>query len=468
MVTQNGCATISDSETGELLFYSNGRNIWNREHELMPNGQDFRTDCWSGITQSALIVPFPGDESKYYLFSIYYTEQSEGSIFIEQNCQWGQNSTEHFREIRYSVIDMSLDGGLGDVALGQKHIRLQLNSTEKLTAVPHSNGNDYWIISHGFNNNDFFVYLLTDAGISMPTVTSIGSIHRFQPNEFFADDEARGYLKASPDGHKLACAVASGKRPFDLFDFDPETGKISNYVNLGLVGGQYGVSFSPDNSKLYVTSDDRPEPSVYPYPDIIIQYDLGAGDDQAVVASRKSILRDNTSTNIPGHGIFEGFLLLEKGMQLALDGKLYITGDYAYMPTDPTIMVVISRPNETGTLCQANYRKFDFVNGAVGTGLPNFIDSYFNGLESIGECLDGLSVSVFPNPTTGIVNIYSLTGCTTPTNIVVYNSLGQQVATFASNESHASIDASAWASGMYIFVLTTTYGQRIVHKILKV
>jgi hypothetical protein len=148
--------------------------------------------------------------------------------------------------------------------------------------------------------------------------------------------------------------------------------------------------------------------------------------------------------------------------------RLYVTGDYAYMPTDPTIMVVVEKPNEAGSLCQVNYRKFDFVDGAVGTGLPNFMDAYFNGIESAGECQDSLTVSVFPNPTNWIVNIYSLTGCTIPTTVVVYNSVGQQVAMFASNEAHAFIDTSSWASGMYILVLTTSNGQRIVHKVVKV
>ncbi|MBK7107739.1 MAG: hypothetical protein IPH61_00930 [Bacteroidetes bacterium] len=30
-------ATISDS-SGNLLFYTNGQNVWNKEQELMPNG----------------------------------------------------------------------------------------------------------------------------------------------------------------------------------------------------------------------------------------------------------------------------------------------------------------------------------------------------------------------------------------------------------------------------------------------
>jgi hypothetical protein len=33
----NGCATISDSD-GNLLFYTNGMTVWNKNHQPMPNG----------------------------------------------------------------------------------------------------------------------------------------------------------------------------------------------------------------------------------------------------------------------------------------------------------------------------------------------------------------------------------------------------------------------------------------------
>ncbi|MBX2956195.1 MAG: T9SS type A sorting domain-containing protein [Cyclobacteriaceae bacterium] len=468
MNTQEGCAVISHKETGELLFYSNGRNVWNRKHQLMPNGRDFPDECWSGITQSALIVPFPGDDSKFYLFSIFYTTEPGGSIFIEQNCNYGQYATPLFREVRYSLIDMTLDKGMGDVVADSKHVLLQLNATEKLVAVPHANENDYWIITHAFGSSDFYVYALTHEGISEPEITAIGSPHELKPDLFFADEEATGNMKASPDGTKLACAVASRSRPFDLFDFNPATGQIDNYINLGMVSGQYGLSFSPDNSKLYVTTDDRPEPNVYPHPDIIIQYDLNAGDVPSIIASRKSIFRDNPFTNVPGNGIFEGFLLLDKGLQLAPDGRLYSTGDYAYSPTNGKVMVVIERPNEAGYDCRVNYKRFDFRNGNVGSGLPNFIESYFNRIESGNTCSEGAALSIYPNPTYGIVHLNFLEGCDPYINITVFNALGQRIAAFESNEQETEIDISAWANGIYFFVLSTQYTQRLVRRITKV
>jgi len=468
MHTQDGCATMSDKQTGELLFYTNGRNVWNRNNLLMPNGQDFPDSCWSGITQSALIVPFPNDESKYYLFSIYYTTTLDGSIFIEPNCNYGEYTTAMFRQVRYSVIDMTLDDGNGDVVVNQKQILLQTNATEKITVVPHANGSDYWIVTHAFNSNEFYVYQLTHSGIAEPNIIAIGSVHETRPDRINPDEETRGYMKASPNGKKLACAVYSDKHSFDLFDFDATSGQISNYVNLGLLPAQYGISFSPDNSKLYVNEDDIHEPSVYPYPDVIAQYNLAAGDSQAIVASRKSIFRDNPYTNIPGHGLFEGFGSY-MGLQLAMDGKIYATANNAYSTTPEVgnIMAIIEKPNEEGVNCQVNYKQFDFGNAAVGSGLPNFIESYFNNIESSTTCSEETSISFFPNPTSNTVHINFLSGCDSHITITVFNVLGQQVATFESTEQETEIDISAWSSGVYFFVCSTLYNHRIVKKIIK-
>lgn len=468
MFTQEGCAVISDKITGELLFYSNGRNVWNRKHQLMPNGQDFPIDCWSSITQSALIVPDPSDESKFYLFSIYYTTTPGGDFFIEKNCTYGHSSVPLNRDLRYSIIDMKRNAGLGDVVIDNKHILLKTNVTEKLTAIPHSNGEDFWIIAHEFNGNGFYVYPLTKDGIGEPVITNIGSVHEFKPDFFFKDEETKGYMKASPDGKKIACAISSSRRPFDLFDFNSSTGELSNYINLGLVRGQYGLSFSPDNSKLYVTSDDRPEPSIYPYPDIIIQFDLKAGDVNSIINSRRSIIRDNPLTNIPLGGTFEGFLLLNIGLQLGIDGKLYATADYAHSPTDGHIMVVIERPNELGFACRVNYQRFNFGIGSVGSGLPNFIQSYFNGIESSSTCGAPESISIYPNPTLSIVNIEFPEGCQSSGMLSIYNSIGQEITKFELASVNNSIDISNLSPGVYVLFISTIYNKKIVKRIIKV
>tara|TARA_R110000868_G_scaffold131418_2_gene341459 strand:+ start:12265 stop:12708 length:444 start_codon:yes stop_codon:yes gene_type:complete len=65
--TREGCSTISNA-AGQLLFYTDGIKVWNKNHQLMPNGIDLMGDPSS--TQSAIIVPKPGNPDVYYIFTV--------------------------------------------------------------------------------------------------------------------------------------------------------------------------------------------------------------------------------------------------------------------------------------------------------------------------------------------------------------------------------------------------------------
>src|SRR5688572_3249894 len=121
--TIEGVATISSS-TGCLLFYTDGVSIWNRQHQVMPNGTGLKGFISS--TQSAVIVPKIGDTNRYYVFTI--------------DDYSGQNG------LHYSIVNMNLDNGLGDLEI--KNIPVISGVSEKLTAVRHCNQRDIWIITH--------------------------------------------------------------------------------------------------------------------------------------------------------------------------------------------------------------------------------------------------------------------------------------------------------------------------------
>ena len=156
------------------------------------------------------------------------------------------------------MVDLSLNGGLGDVIAGQKNIQLIDQVCEKVTAIKHGNNNSIWVIAHRWNSYDFHAYLISPLGglDPSPVISSVGS---FQGGEIY---NARGYLKAAASGEKIAMAV-NGYYVFDpaanyveIFDFDDMTGVLSNPIKIDGFSANdsaYGVEFSPNSKYLYVS-----------------------------------------------------------------------------------------------------------------------------------------------------------------------------------------------------------------------
>jgi hypothetical protein len=279
--TNEGCSSICDSD-GQLLFYTDGANIWNRNHEIMPNGSEL-SGGWTS-TQAALIVKKPEHVDKYYVFTTANQAQVSG--------------------LRYSVVNMSLGCGLG--AVGEiKDSLIEPFVCEKLTAVLHQNKRDYWIVTHKYGSNDFHSYLLSPSGLDLnPVVTSIGQNIDFQ--------SYTGHLKSSNSGDKIAAAFGNGPvYPLQLFDFDRSTGQLSNEMSLGSLEdpdyGNYGIEFSPYDRFLYVS-----ENSGTPNGNNIYQFDLLAGTSSAINNSRTVIWTFPATQGEPG------------ALQLGPDGKIYL------------------------------------------------------------------------------------------------------------------------------------------------
>src|SRR5687767_3429861 len=66
--TLEGSASIAHWRTGELLFYTDGDTIWDRTHRIMPNGGGLIGGLGTS-SQAALIIPFPQDTNKYFVFT---------------------------------------------------------------------------------------------------------------------------------------------------------------------------------------------------------------------------------------------------------------------------------------------------------------------------------------------------------------------------------------------------------------
>ena len=193
-----GSAVVSDTN-GNLLFYSDGIGVWNRNHQFMPHGQNIvNLSITPAEPTQVLAVQLPGSPNIYYIFNDE----------IVQN--WDYN-------LVYAIVDMSQDSGRGDIISSQNFV---LNHpTEKVTAVRHSNNVDMWIITSKHNTNSFYVFRLSASGLDgVPLISSIGLSSG-------GDD---GYLKSSLDENKLASANTG--EGFELLDFDKNTGIVSNPI----------------------------------------------------------------------------------------------------------------------------------------------------------------------------------------------------------------------------------------------
>ncbi|MBS1652901.1 MAG: T9SS type A sorting domain-containing protein [Bacteroidetes bacterium] len=373
MYMQETGSTISD-ENGNLLFYTNGDTIWNKNHLIMANGTGL-INCKSS-SQGGLIVRKPSSLNLFYIF----TNDCE-----ENNCMSG---------VHYSIIDMNLNAGLGAVTV--KNVLLYAPSTEKLTSVYHCNNNDIWIVGQTRNSNQFRCYLLTSLGINTtPVLTNIGYIHN--------DDTtpAVGVIDFSPDKQKLA-VVYSIYNPHgieELYDFDASTGLISNLLVLPPDTSEYGVAFSSDSQKLYIGSGGGGGIA-----NKIYQYDLSSNSSSTIISSKTLILY--STSNWPTIDLQNGS-----------DGKIY--GTRFCLDS----VSVINNPNLSGSACNYNNAALSLKTGICHENFPRYSESIFSTttLTDSATCATGIKnellngeITVFPNPTidyfyvnnNGIENIF--------------------------------------------------------------
>ncbi|MFA5418455.1 MAG: T9SS type B sorting domain-containing protein, partial [Bacteroidales bacterium] len=314
MKAEAGCATMCDN-MGNLLFYTNGNKVWNRNHVVMANGDSLLGG--QTINPNCVVVPLPFSNSIFYLFTVVYSDS--------------------ISRLSYSIIYMDLESGLGKVT--QKNIFISTNVLEKLAAVPHCNGYDFWIITHGMSNV-FYSYLLTSSGINIIPVTSKTGA---KPRIDF------GSLKVSPASNKIVVPVNNDTLLAEIFNLDNSTGIISQPIQIGIIEENtycYGVEFSPDGSLLYL--------SIRGVNYGLWQYDLESVDMEVLNSSKVNIATGNNFA-----------------LQLAPDGKIYIAcNNRSYLNS-------IDKPNEKGTGCGFQSQSVNFSQGTVLMTLPGFIQSNF-------------------------------------------------------------------------------------------
>ncbi len=363
MTTQEGSSSISD-QNGNLLFYTDGTKVWNKNHQLMPYSVNSNLHGGGSSTQSALIVPWPDSEcQRYFIFTV---DQMGTSSTVPKN-----------QKLYYAVVDMqaTTGSGLGDVT---SNTFLKDWVSEKLAAVKDSSGTGFWVVAHGFHqpdatnpnppeNKEFYAYHITSATTATnlfsanpppPVISTAGTAHQtgsYQPSS--------GQMKISPDGKLIACAVNTGF--VELLNFDSNTGAVTgpprtfDLSNSPLqdIGSPppslspYGLEFSPLSQFLYV-STLRPTSQLLQL-DLTTPYNSGRWTQLSTGATS-------------GYDIGQ--------LQLGPDKKIYVARNGGNKVS------IISSPDTVGTACSfsTNGPTVSSGSGVCQLGLPTMIGGNFS------------------------------------------------------------------------------------------
>ena len=345
-----GSASVADRATGALLFYTDGVTVWNANNQVMPNGTGLLGGTapapninYLSSTTAAVIVPKPGSSNLYYIVTVHELLSPIG--------------------VNYSLVDMNLNGGLGDIVAGQKNIFLIQTGTEKLEVVPASDGTSFWLLTDDFPGNSFYAFKISSAGIeNIPVVSTVGSEFGFPA----------GHMKINRQFNKIAKGAGA---QIEVFDFDNATGIVSNPIawNVNLPGGLiYGIEFSPNGKVLYISDFFS-----------IFQYDFTQTNPLAI---QNSLYQIATQAGT---------------LQLGIDDKIYVSNG---------CLSAINCPNNLDAAC--DFQTCVIANQTSGGGgLPKWV--YYaddipiatkNSIVKTGNCI-GLPVSFSLQSVNNIVSV---------------------------------------------------------------
>ncbi|WP_420316030.1 PKD domain-containing protein [Ekhidna sp.] len=228
-----GAVTITDQFTGNLLFYSDGVNVYDASHTIVPSGAGLSGA--SNINVPAVSCPVTNSPGQYYIF----TNSGSGGV----------------NEIRYSIVDATVQGNgsaqfpYGDVISSDIATGL-VNPSEGMLIVPAGDGELFWLISQNRTTFEIQVTQIDASGVGATL------------NYDFTNGTTPGFEAAhfafNSDSLQLVMAPKSANRNIWLMDFDPATGVVSFDRTLTGTGfnddvGQsiYDIEWSPDGSKIY-------------------------------------------------------------------------------------------------------------------------------------------------------------------------------------------------------------------------
>jgi len=434
------------NEEGLLLIQSSGCYINDRLFRPMPNGKINEGYLWDflcvneeySIRNGNLILPRPSRPSEYYVIHMFGDKNRDPNV----------PGLTIFPKLLYSVIDITLNSGFGDVT--QKNIPIveKLLSSGHLTAVRHANNIDWWVITCERNTNSYTASLLTEAGHVKNIETKIGLSRR-------AHDDGAGQSCFSPDGSLFAHMTTSDG--LFLMDFDRSTGVLSDFKQITTgaevngVNQLCGVAFSPNSRYVYMFQF----------------YDLYQLDTWSEDLKTSLVHIDSWDGYTEPGGWGAAFNLA----RLAPDCKIYVSTG-----TSNEVMHIIHEPNEKGKACR--FEQHGLHLPAINHGsMPNFVN-YRLGYEPVCDStlvsvhdplLDSESkILYWPNPSSEILELQSMIPGQSIHQVQLYDLGGRMVLEqkFIHPSSSHFIRTSGLDAGMYLLVVYMTHGAKTTAKLI--
>ncbi|WP_397299995.1 T9SS type A sorting domain-containing protein [Nonlabens ulvanivorans] len=418
MSTVAGCSTVSDSN-GNLLFYTNGRLVWNRNHVLMSNSPSYgSTDTYS----QQLIVKDPSSTNTYFILRTFWSDLVPGPA------------------LDYQIVDMSLDNGLGDIIPIQNYNHnVQFATQEKVSAFINSNGNSNWVVTTYFDYPTLRIYSIKIQNGIIDTSTRATSNFTSVPNYLLSGRD--GILKISNDGTKL---ILTDGFKAALFDFNINTGVVTNPIRLStnsIYNRFYGAEFSPDSSLLYINgnTDTSSLDCNTTNQRAVLQYDLSMPTGWEA----NPIVLNNSTLNNVRHG----------DLQLAQDGKIYASKNCQ------ASLGAIQSPNVLGQGANYTDNAIMLAPGTTGRiGLPYLILPS----QATASLTDNSStvINMFPNPASSYINLTATNRLKSAT-IMDMNGRMLSQTNFTGNSTDQSISLENLSSGIYFVTIQSDLGQKV-------
>ncbi len=375
-----GCISVCD-DTGNLLLYASPTTVWDSAHNVMPNGDSL--DGHISAKLGVFSAPVPGSPQRHYVF----TNDAVETYPFEM-------------ETRYSIVNMTLNGGLGDVESGSKNTLLfdyDPHVSEVITGCAIAGQTEgYWLFLR--KANEIHVYKITSAGINSHT--------SYQANLIIAVSHLIGLPGSGRyfymDGIKHLDSMPW--RGIMLAKFDPVNGTFSDELFIPITnnlsnGAVVFAETSPNERYVYLSHFVFAENNTY-----VLSLDLETWDQDSIIHSIDTV------------GVLHNNRLFE--FKLGINDTIYINRDL----DSNLALATIGNPDQINGPAVFEPAAFPVQLNALsqhGQGLPNKLNYGKPDFEARYTCLGdstwfvffGLADSLkwnFNDPNAGMLNFSTL------------------------------------------------------------